>query len=265
MKWAPLISLLASVCVAAAQDSESLASSSVGLPVKIEQLVIPGPKVKAKPIVEKLAPIVVRIIDVYPHGEALRYDLEFYGLEPGDYDLRDYLQREDGSDLSNAPAIPVKVAAVLPAGELMPRDRPPERVGRFGGYDILLAALGTIWILGLWALFAVGRRRGDAAGAEGGQVLTFADRLRPLVKQAQSGELDDAEMARLERLLLGFWRDRLGLGQEEASTAVPKLRQHEEAGQLLRTIERWVHDPRGREEDVDVAKLLEPYTKEVAA
>ena len=41
--------------------------------------------------------MVVRIVAAYPHGDAYRYDLEYYALEPGTFDLRDYLQREDGS------------------------------------------------------------------------------------------------------------------------------------------------------------------------
>ena len=41
-------------------------------------------------------PVVVRIADVYPHGSAFRYDLVYYGLEPGDYDLTEFLRRKDG-------------------------------------------------------------------------------------------------------------------------------------------------------------------------
>lgn len=248
----------------AEEATDMLVVSSVGLPAKIEQFVIPGARVEARPIDDKRSPIVVRIIDVYPHGDALRYDLEFYGLEPGNYDLRDYFQREDGTEMDKVPPIPVKVVAVLPTEEVLPHDREPERVGRFGGYKLMLAAVGTVWLLGLWGLIKAGRKRGEGPGDDLEKVQTFADRLRPLVKRAQSGDLDDDEMARLERILLGFWRDKLDLGEEDASTAVTKMRNHEEAGKLLRVIERWLHDPRGRDEEVDVAALLETYAKDVA-
>ena len=32
-----------------------------------------------------------------PTSEDHRYDLVYYGLEPGGYDLRDFLRRKDGS------------------------------------------------------------------------------------------------------------------------------------------------------------------------
>ncbi|MEM9478373.1 MAG: hypothetical protein AAGA58_01785 [Verrucomicrobiota bacterium] len=247
-------------------DEKSPVTSTVGLPATIEQLVIPAPKVVAKSIEDRRSPVVVRVVDIFPHGDAFRYNLEFYGLEPGEYDLREYLQHEDGSALADtADPINVKVEAVLPPEEFLPADRTPEQVGRFGGYKFLLGAGIVGWLLGFWMLLFFGKKRKGEDGNEAEKKLTFADRLRPLVKQAKAGKLDDAEMARLERLVLGFWRDKLDLGEEDASSAVPKLRAHDEAGKLLRTIERWVHDPRGREEDVDLAALLEPYAKEKAS
>ena len=65
--------------------------------------------------------------------------------------------------------MPVRILAVLAPEEIQPHDREPKRVGRFGGYKIGLALLGTAWLLGLWALFTVGRKKGggDGEGAEG--------------------------------------------------------------------------------------------------
>ena len=37
------------------------------------------------------------------------------------------------------------------------------------------------------------------------------------------------------------------------------LREHDEAGPLLRRLEDWLHRPAGTAEPVDVAALLEPY------
>ena len=58
--------------------------------------VLPGSELEVKPIGER-TPIVLRIVRVFPHGTAFRYDLEYYGLEPGSFDLKDYLQRKDRS------------------------------------------------------------------------------------------------------------------------------------------------------------------------
>src|SRR6516162_1558386 len=95
-------------------------TSTVGMPAKIEQLVLPGPELEAKPLEDRRAPVVVRITGVYPHGTAFRYDLVYYALEPGDYDLRNFLRRKDGAALGDLPAIPVRVDPVLPPGQIEP-------------------------------------------------------------------------------------------------------------------------------------------------
>src|SRR5262249_39473026 len=63
-----------------AEDAPLISSSTVGMPAKVEQLVLPGPEVEARPIEDRRAPMVVRLLDVYPHGSAFRYDIVYYGL-----------------------------------------------------------------------------------------------------------------------------------------------------------------------------------------
>src|SRR5664279_2863147 len=67
-------------------EPPKLQSSTVGLPVDVKQIVLPGTELESTPWDDK-SPVVVRIIEVYPHGDAFRYDLSYQGLEPGDYDL----------------------------------------------------------------------------------------------------------------------------------------------------------------------------------
>jgi hypothetical protein len=88
--------------------------------------------------------------------------------------------------------------------------------------------------------------------------VTAADRLRPLVARAMTGTLSPGQQAELERTLLAFWRQRLGLENEKAPEALAKLRRHPEAGVLLNQLELWLHRP-GTAQQLDLGKPLWPY------
>src|SRR5262245_49219942 len=70
---------------------------TVGMSGRMDQVVLPGSELEVKPLEDRRTPVVLRIANVYPHGTAKRYDFVYYGLEPGSYDLRNFLRRKDGS------------------------------------------------------------------------------------------------------------------------------------------------------------------------
>ena len=71
-------------------------TTTVGMPGRIVDLILPGGPLEVVPI-ERDAPMVVRIVQTIGHGiDQHRYEIEYYGLDPGEYDLADYLQRIDG-------------------------------------------------------------------------------------------------------------------------------------------------------------------------
>ena len=72
--------------------------------------------------------------------------------------------------------------------------------------------------------------------------------------------LSASQQAQLERLLLTHWRQRLGLENVEATEAMPRLREHPDAGALLRALEDWLHRRPGTVK-VDVEAMLAPYAK----
>jgi hypothetical protein len=226
---------------------------------KLEQMVLPGTELEAKPIEDRRIPLVLRVVATYPHGSAFRYDLVYYGLEPGAYDLRDYLRRKDGSSAKDLPAIPVSIEPVLPPGQIEPRRLVLTGSPSLGGYRVLLALGGLVWILGLAAIVLVGRRKRSEAGRAAPRPVTLADRLRPLVEAALAGQAKAGEHAELERLLIGYWRRRLNLERAAPAQFMNVLRAHPEAGPLLRCLEDWLHRPEGAIEPVDLAALLEPY------
>jgi len=231
--------------------------STVGIPARIEEVVIPAPEMEPIPA-DATSPLVVRSIAVSPHGTAFRYDFEVTGLEPGEFDLARFLRPQDGSAPADLPPIPVRIRSVLEAGRVRPHPPAGGDVPSIGGYRALLVAGGIAWLAGLAAILFVGRKRRRESEDAGARPRTLAERLRPLVEAAFEGRLTRADRARLERGLVAYWRRRLGLEERRADEVLPLLREHEEAGPLLRGLEDWLHRPAPAGE-IDVAALLTPY------
>ncbi|MFT7484712.1 MAG: hypothetical protein ACI9F9_000556 [Candidatus Paceibacteria bacterium] len=248
-----------------AQDSsaEALTSSAVGVPGWKRELVLEGSEVEVLPATPAAA-MVLRIDDVRPHGSGWRYDIEYYGLEPGRFDLRDYLRRKDGSPLSDLAAIEVIIKSTLPEGVIRPNPLESGLLPSVGGYQFRAWVFGALWIVGLWLIVS---RRGSKAGlvsANESRPETLADRLRPLVEKGISGELSNEAGAQLEMTLITFWRRKLELHDMSSAQAMEFLKGHAEAGPLLRQLERWLHSPGGGGA-VDVTDLLVPYRNIAAA
>ncbi len=234
---------------------QAKAETTVGMPARVEQLVLPGPELEVVPA-EPGAPLVLRIAATWPHGDAFRYDLEFWALEPGEYDLAAQLRRADGSAAALEP-IPVAVRSVLPPGQRVPNEPGEGAVRSLGGYRSWIVAAAVAWLVGLVAILSKRRRRhADAVAAA--RPKSLAEQLEPLVERARAGELSSAERAQLELGLVAYWRRKLALDELPPHQALARLRDHSEAGPLLVSLERWLHDPAsGRA--IDVARLLEPY------
>ncbi len=249
-----MIALL--LCVAAIFDART---STVGMPARIEELVLPGSELEVA-TGDAASPIVLRITSASPHGDAFRYDLEFTGLDPGEYDLRAYLRRRDGSpvEADALPAIPVTVRTVLPPGQVEPHAPAAGDVDSFGGYRALTIAAAVVWTLGLLAILFVGRRRKSAPIGESRRPETLAERLEPLVERALKGELSRAERARLELGLVAYWRRKLALEDRKPDEVLALLREHGDAGPLLRSLEEWLHAP-APSGAIDLHALLAPY------
>ncbi len=254
--------LVAATCLlfAASEDlfAEGDHTSTVGMQARIEQLVLPGSELEAKPLVDRRSPIVVRVTGAFAHGDSYRYDLAYFGLEPGEYNLADFLQRKDGSAVDDLPEIKVVIVTVLPPGQVEPNALSSEKAADLGGYRMQLVIGAAIWLVGLWVLLFGGRRKAASGTVGEGPPKSLADRLRPTVEQAIAGDIEADRLAELERMLVAFWRRRLDLESMTAAEAIIELRDHDEAGLLLRQLEQWLHRPDGGE-SVDVAELLKPY------
>lgn len=253
-----LILLLSAVdALALPQEAQS---SPIGVAVWIRELVLPGSELEVRPA-HKDAPIVARIASVSPHGDAFRYDIVYYGLEPGHFDLRDTLRRVDGSSTEDLPPVPVQLHSMLPPGQVKPNPLRGGDLPRVGGYRTLLILGGAAWLAVLIAMLRAGHKQRRAATTTSRRgPPTLAERLQPLVEAACSGEISRAQRAELEWMLITYWRRRLGLEECDAAEALTAMRAHEVAGPLLRQLEEWLHRPDPPRE-VNVNALLEPYRR----
>ena len=245
----------------AAVQSEPIARTSVGMRVRIEEQPIPGPQLRAKPVADPgRADAIVRVLNVFPHGSGWRYNLEVTPLVEGTLDLSGLMEPVEADAAWDPPRLEIEVEALLAEDVVEPNELAVPAPDGVGGYSTAMTVLGILWAAGLVALVTVGRKRG---GKEDGPAiaapLTLADRLAPLVERARSGELDTAQQAELERLLLAHWRDRRDLGAAPVAEAVASLRQDEEAGPLFLQLERWLHRPDSGGDAVDLGELLAPY------
>ncbi|WP_182864951.1 hypothetical protein [Stieleria mannarensis] len=244
-------------CGRAAADHPAQ-TTPVGMAATIEQHVFPGGELIAKPMQDRHQPFVLRIAASYKHGTDHRYDFEFYGLEPGMYNLADYLVRADGSQ-ADLPALNVLVESTLPPGQITPQALAPTPLGRLGGYRRLIALATVLWCVGLAVLLAVGRNKRQPPGVAEFTTVSLADRLRPLVEAARNGTLAPADRATLERALISYWGRKLNLDHLPPAELMATLRGHQQAGPLMLALEQWLHRPDATEE-IDLESLLQPYT-----
>lgn len=258
--FATLLAACLGLRFAAAQESDPAGSPSVGEPRSIEQLFLPGSLLQVKPIDDQTQPIVLRIVQSFPHGTlGFRYDLNYTGYEPGSFDLREFLVRTDGGSTADLPPIPVTVRSLLPPGQALPNELEQTAMPQWGGYRIALIAGVVLWFLVLSGLLFLGRGKSAQKSAATKQP-SLAELLRPKIQKALDGELDARQYAELERMLMAMWQRRLGLSTSDPSTLVSRIRQHPESGPLMQSLERWMHDPAARE-SANLSQLLEPLAK----
>ena len=260
------IFFLASGLVYAAPDAPSpLPSTTIGFPQQLNEWVIPGSPVEAQPIHNRDQAVVVRILETYPHGTDFRYDIEYQVLEPGTFNLANYLRRVDTADPTPIPPIEVEVRSLLGTGQILPAELAHRRIWYLSFYRLVLILGGLVWLLGLGLLVFYGRAWNTEAVHSSTKELTIAERLEPLLNNALQGELSVDQQAELERLLEGYWRNRLGLHDVPAPQLRERLRQHPEASQLLQFLDNWLHRPANAAiSSAELEAILRPYQTPVS-
>jgi hypothetical protein len=213
-----------------------------------------------KPLDDR-TPLILRIEAITPGGNGrFNYHFHFIGFEPGTYDLGHYLILPDGSPAAEAGGVMIDVRSILSAdhdGSLNPYLTRP--FPWFGGYRMMLAALAIVWVLGLVGFYWFGRRKKPVIVVEPVPPPPgYAERMRPLVEAAAAGTLSVSGQAELERLMTGYWRDKLVLPDQRMADTLAALKRHADAGALLQALEHWLHRPGGATQ-TEIERLLDPY------
>jgi len=240
-------------------DTTNSPSRTIGVEGRVS-LILPRGDYQPRPLDDRTE-FILRIESIRPLAtNQYRYELYYMGLEPEQFDLADYLIRPDGSRPEELSGSQVSVAAVLPEDHDGKLTRyTPARFPFIGGYRVALGTLATLWLGGIAAFIWSGRKRGTPVLPPPPVAPpSFAERLRPLVEAAALGSLTTDQQAQIERLLLGFWRDKLNLPDHRMADAITHLRAHAQAGELLRALERWLHQRAGASA-AEVDALLKPY------
>lgn len=245
---------------AATRGETPVPMQRVGQPLVLTEIYIPGGEAKPAPRRDRQPPLSVRLLDVKPAQDGFRYDFEVQGFEPGPYDLAAFLVAADPAQPPKFPKIPLEIRSGLPAGILLPHELRPAMVPSLGGYRATMLVLGVVWAGGFMLLLYWLRHKPFETLLHETPPSTAADRLRPLVLAASSGQMDSGGRAQLERLIIGYWRERLPeIGALPPAQAMILLRSHSEAAPLLLALEEWLHARRSRATAKDIETLLAPY------
>ena len=229
----------------------------VGQPLEILEVYIPGGEVKPKPRRDSSQPLSVRQLEVKPAADGGRYDFEVQGLDPGSYDLADFLIAPDGTVI---PPIPLEITAGLPPGLARPHPTTAGELPDLGGYRRTMTVVAVLWAAGLVAILFWRRKLPIADDGAGLAAPTLSERLRPLVSRAAAGDLSADDRAKLERLVIGHWREqRPDIAALAPAEAMVKLRNDPEASPLILALERWLHARESTTDSSEIERLLAPY------
>ncbi len=229
----------------------------VGLPLELHDIYIEGKEIQVKPRHDKRSPLVVRITNKKPAQNGFRYDFEIQGLEAGTYNLADYLETPKGAP---ATQIPIKITTNLPQGLISPNPIVAGNLPKLGGYKKTMSILITCWLLGLVGILYWKKKKPETLEAYTTTAPTLIERLRPLVSGAATHSLHAEDRAKLERLIIGHWREQLPeIAALQPAEAMMKLRNDSQASPLILALERWLHARDSTTHPTEIETLLAPY------
>ncbi len=254
--------LLIIFCSSGLLAGDPLSKSSVGIEGHLHYR-WQGEPLEVAPIPED-SPVLVRIANVTmdpSESNLANYDIRWLAMLPGDHDLSVFFRHGENRP-ADLPPLMVYADSLLGSDHEGSLARIPGTLSPVIDFPawVLWAVVGFWVALPLVILGILRWMRPPPPEPIVEVVLSIADKLRPFVDQALAGELDANGKAAMERLLLAFWRDDLELGSFRHAEALQALRKHEVAGELILTVERWLHSGRETSADTDqVERLLQPY------
>lgn len=238
--WAPPAALVASAGLASPSLAD-VTQATRGLAARVS-VNYPAP---LRPRGDQTVQSPVRVrVEPGPGGQVI----EFIGNQAGDFDLRDYLCREDGAAITDLPALPIHVVSRLPGGhasDLFGTDEMPSLSG--GGYRAILVALGAAWVLAPVVVFtrrALRARPAPVVAAPAPSPPTLAERIGRVIESAKGRAMSAEERAGLELMVIRYLCERTGramVPREDHARTLEALRTDARTRTVVLSIERWLH------------------------
>ena len=246
------------------EDREVLTRSRRGLTGTL-QFYHSSPSLAAKANQSGDGPVFVRLelSDDQPKVEEqlYRYDLRFFGMEAGRFDLAQELTlagQSDGGDIRGIGPLWVDVVSDLPSERgtnLYEIDDPAFDISK--GYRTALITLGVLWGLVPLGYFLARTKRQDAPiEISGVSEPGITERLFSIANKANDSSLSYEEKAEFELLLYAYWQERLGLSGSVIDS-VPVLRRDENSFEVILRLERMLHAGARKNSDHSSTELLE--------
>ena len=232
---------------------------NVGM-VKRFKVTLPGELLVAVKVDEK-APAMVRIISWNKGSEGYSYDLEFIGLEPGKYNLMDYLRKASTLEAVDLPEYSLEVDTVLSEdfkGELLDFQNSVETLTPW--YKRLNTVLIILWGILLPVIILVGRKKKKIEEVEIVKEKTLSEKIYELLDSLEDKSSKEL-WQKVEGLILKHWRYRKGLEGLPAHEAIIKLKADGEAGPFIVKLEQGLHSKNLKNEQ-QVAALIRKISQE---
>lgn len=237
-----IIAMCASAGCAAAEDVRAVRGLAAHVDVQYSA------RLRAKSELSPSSPILVRV--EHPADGPQR--IEFIGVVAGDFDLRNYLEREDGKPLDDLAKIGIQVVSNLPAdhgADLY--DSGDGGVSWRAHYRLFLWAAAGVWFLVplAWlAVRAIRRPAATPAAAAAPEPPSVERQILDMLDKGKTRPLSVDEQGRLELLLLRHLGQAVTPGKSvELAEMVAILRDEPGSRDVVIAMERWLHSRDGGE------------------
>jgi hypothetical protein len=228
------------LCSAAWAQTPTVAARGIAGAVEVEY---PAGRLVAKAGQTPSSPVLVRVVAA---SDPRKQRIEFMGVTAGAYDLRDYVQRQDGQPAADLASLQVRIVSQLPPQHGTDLFLIEDQGFSLKAYyrELLIGAIVVWAAIPVVVLIrrALRRRDVEAPAAPPLAPPTIADQLRGLLDSASSRSLSVDEQGRLELLLFQFFAGDVRAG--DPVETIRLLRSHPRTQEIVAAVERWLHGRR---------------------
>jgi len=210
------------------------------------------PALRARADLTPASPVMVRVSAEPDKGGTARQRIEFIGAVAGTFDLRDYLEREDGKPLSDLAPITIAVVSRLPS------DHGPDLYGTSESwlnwrahYRELMWGAVALWVAVPVAAYLIHRARKPRPVPPAPPTPpppTVAEQLAAALEEARGRTLSVEESAHLELLLYRYLSGGEPPEGSDLAALLRDVRDRADTRPLVLAVERWLHAKDGGDE-----------------